>query len=153
MAPLPPPPGTSSKNSSLCKQGHRKASTLICYQFSFSSSATWLEWQPGGGSWPGSSPFLLYLFSLISSSSPGAWAPRGHCSPPAGEGRRSYLNNPSQGQVSDCLCWGGSLLPLFFPPSSLRMGSQMCLSCRRRWGGAVGSCLKIAKGYGVSMGS
>lgn len=64
-----PPSGTSGKNPSLCKQGHRKASTLICYQFSFSSSATWLERQPGGGSWPDPSPFLLYLFSLASTTS------------------------------------------------------------------------------------
>ena len=72
IAPLLPPSWTSGKNPSLCKQGHRKASTLICYQFSFSSSATWLVPQPGGGSWPDSSPFLLYLFSLANFSSPTA---------------------------------------------------------------------------------
>ena len=93
------------------------------------------------------------VVKAISSSSPGGLSSSGSFFLPAGGGRQSYLNNSSQGQVSDCLCWGVSVFPPFFPLSSLRMGSQMCLSCWRRWGGAVGRCLKIAKGYGVSVGS
>lgn len=144
ISPPPPPTGTSSKNPSLCKQGHKKASTLICHQFSFSSSATWLDPQTGGGSWLGSSPFLLYLFSLA--TSPGL--PRSLSSLgsllTASWRREARLHHPSQGQVSDCLLWGSSHLPPSFPPRSLRMGLQMCLSCWRRWGGAVGSNLEVS---------
>lgn len=148
----PPTAGTGSENPSLCKQGGRKASTLIWYQFSFSSSATWLDPQQevGARQTPPLPSFIF--FSGASGSSPAAWLP-GVPAPASWRREASYLHRPSEGRVSVCLHWGGALLPPSSPPSSLGMG------CRRVYlagGGGEGwwaAGWKGAEGCGVPLGS
>lgn len=118
IAPPPPPTRNSSKNPSLCKQGHRKASTLVCYQFSFSSLATWLDPQLGDGRWLDSSPFLLYLFSPGQLFLPRGLSSLGSLLPARWRGEAG-LSSQSKSRPSLRLSALGRLPPPSFLPSQI----------------------------------